>query len=141
MPRVGQIVAALAGLFFGVIGAATLVDTGLSRLGDHTAVLGLHHTTLLGLIELIYGLLLLGSAFSWSVHAAVSFLGILGAGFGLVILITGRALHDSLGVHQENGWLFTIVGALIALAGFLAGRAEGPYPAEGGSGPPGEPRI
>ena len=141
MPRIGQIAAALAGLFFGVIGAATLVDTGLSELGDHTALLGLHHTTLLGLIELIYGLFLLGAAFSWPIQAAVAFLGILGAGFGLVILITGRALHDSLGVHAENGWLFTIVGALIALAGFLAGRAEGPYPTGAGTGPPGEPRI
>ena len=126
MYRIGQIAAAIGGLLFGVLGGATLVQAGLTGLDKHVQVIGLHHTGLLGWIELVLGILLLGLAFSWSVHAGVAFLGLLTLGFGLVILITGKGLHDALGVHAENGMLYAVAGGLLGVAGFLAGRTDRP---------------
>lgn len=126
MYRIAQIAAAIGGLLFGVLGGAALVQTGITGFDQHVQVVGLHHTGALAWLELVLGLILLGTAFSWGAHAGVAFLGLLSLGFGLVVLITGRGLHDALGVHAENGILFAVAGVLLAVGGFIAGRTEAP---------------
>jgi hypothetical protein len=130
MTRLAQVAAVVGGLIFGVLGAAALVQAGATNLDRHVNVLGFHHTGLLGWIELVYGVILLASGFSWGVRSSAAFLGILAAGFGAVILITGQALHDSLGVHQENGLLFLVVGAIVGALAFFAGRSPDAEPFE-----------
>ena len=73
-----------------VLGAIALTRTGFhpDRLYDHErSVLSFHHTQLLALVEI---------------------------GFGIVVVADWwqADFHHWLGVHDRNGWLFIIVGAV-----------------------------
>lgn len=106
-----------------VIGAAALIQAGLDNIGRHVEVLGFHHTGWLGLLELGFGAILMGTAFTWRGGMSLGVLGILAAAFGLVILLTDRAMHSGLGVHPENATLFIVLGAAVSAAGFFSAGA------------------
>lgn len=116
-----QIVAFVIGAAAVVLGAVALTRTGfhLDRLFDNErTVLTFHHTELLAIVEIGFGVVMMLAALSpggrslmWLLSAAV-------LAFGVVILADlwqGR-LHHWLGVHDRNGWLFVIVGSVGVLA-------------------------
>jgi multisubunit Na+/H+ antiporter MnhB subunit len=99
-----------------VLGAAALVETGLSTshlYEPFERVWTFGHTPLLAITELGFGVLMLITALRPVAGRAVMSLLTAGAlGFGIVILADAwpRRLHDWFGVEHRNGWLYVIVG-------------------------------
>ena len=129
--RARQAVAVVVGILFFVYGGITLAQVGFLPLLQHTVVLGLHHTALMGLIELVFGLFMMGvGAVPGANRTVLVFLGALATGFGIVVLAAGNSLHETLGTHGENGVFYLIVGILCLLAGLLLGRPAAPARAD-----------
>jgi hypothetical protein len=118
-------VAFVIGLAAIVFGAFALAATGfdpdhLRR--PHESVATFHHTPLLALSEIGFGVLMLvaalGSFFGRTLMTALS-LGALGLGVATVTDIWPSRLHDWLGIHDRGGWLFVAVGAVGLAAAVL----------------------
>jgi Na+-driven multidrug efflux pump len=119
-----QFVALSFGALFLILGVATLAATGLSAdtfTSAHVNTLGFHHTPLLGAIELVFGLLLImAGAIPGAGRGTMAVLGTLALGFGIVVLIQAPSLHDSLGVHDANGYLYIATGIINLVASVAA---------------------
>ncbi len=119
-----QIVAIAIGVLYVVLGAVTLTRTGLAPAGmtqTHVSVLGFHHTPILGIGELVYGLLMLGAgAVPGGQRGMMVVLGVLALGAGLIVLIEPVTLHPTLGVHPANGWLYVVTGSAALIAAMVA---------------------
>lgn len=119
-----QLVALAFGIFFVVMGAVAMARGGLS--GDTfdtkiVNVLGFDHTALLGVIELVFGLLLvLAGAVPGAGRGTMAFLGVVALGFGIVVLAAADSLRGSLGVTAANGWLYVITGIVNLVAAMAA---------------------
>jgi predicted anti-sigma-YlaC factor YlaD len=117
-----QLVALAIGIVFIVFGAIALgrgtFDTSEQFLHQEFAVADFHHTTLLGSIELGFGLLmLLAAVVPGAARGLMTVLAVLAFGFGLVVLIDPPAeLHQYLGVHDRNAWLYVLTGGVAMIA-------------------------
>lgn len=106
-----QIAAGAIGLFLVVLGGVVLARLGLSSLtGDTTAVFGLGHTALMGIIDVIAGLFFLGAAASSGARTTVIGLGLVAVAFGAIVAIEPGAFESALGGGRELGVLYLIVG-------------------------------
>ncbi|MGH9048223.1 MAG: hypothetical protein ACRDY4_00660 [Acidimicrobiia bacterium] len=118
-------VALVIGLAAVIFGAFALAETGfdpdhLRR--PHESVATFHHTPLLALIEIGFGVLMLVAAlgtFFGRTLMTVASLGALGLGVAAAADIWPTRLHNWLGVHDRNGWLFVAVGAIGLAAAVL----------------------
>lgn len=119
-----QVVALAIGIVFAVLGAVALARTGIhtdNLTAKHVAVAGFHHTAVLGIIELVFGLLMIAAgAIPGAGRGTMTFLGILALGFGIVVIVQATSFHRTLGVHPANGWLFVISGGLSLLAAMVS---------------------
>ncbi|MGH2725266.1 MAG: hypothetical protein ACRDI0_13605 [Actinomycetota bacterium] len=136
MARAKQVISILVGLLFGVLGGIALARTGVGDLRNHATALGLDHTTLLAYIEIGYGVLMLlvGGLYPTE-RTGVILLGTLALGFGIVVVAAHQQLHDFLGVHQANGVLYIVAGAVALLAALIPTGEPTASPA--GTEPPG----
>ncbi|MEX2622300.1 MAG: hypothetical protein WD651_01075 [Acidimicrobiia bacterium] len=108
-----QIVAGLIGLTLVIIGGVALARVGLDNLtADTTTVLGLDHTALMGLIDVIAGLFFLGAAASSGVRGTLIGLSMAAIGFGAIVAIEPGAFDSSLGGGRELGVFYLIIGAV-----------------------------
>jgi hypothetical protein len=119
-----QLVALVLGVLFLIMGAVTLARTGLNGNGfatTHTSALGFGHTPPLGVIELIFGLLMImAGTIPGAGRGTMAFLGTLALGFGIVILASAGSLFDSLGVDDASGWLYVFTGVVTLVAAIAA---------------------
>jgi hypothetical protein len=109
-----QILALVLGVTFVVLGGVALLRTGLDmNLFEPTVTVGgLAYTPLLGLIELVLGLVLLAvGAFPVEADSFV-FLGVLLIAFGLLLVIEPEAFRTSLAAGRAHGWFYVAVGAV-----------------------------
>jgi hypothetical protein len=115
-----QVLALGIGLFFAVLGGVALARTGLdlSNVHDPHRVAGWgdwHHTPLLALIELGFGvLMLLAAVLPGASRGVMGLLSAVALGFGIFIVADAMPdrLHTWLGVHNANGWLYLALGAI-----------------------------
>lgn len=120
-----QIVAIGVGLASIIFGALALNRTGLhidDPTGFHNEFSGFHHTPLLGYLEVAFGvLLLLAGVRPVFGRALMTLLGFAAFGLGLVIVADfwPARMHEWLGAHERNGWLFLASGAVLLLATFV----------------------
>ena len=115
---VAGVVGSVLGVIVLVIGVVTIARTGIPAgdlTGTATAVGPFARTTLMGIIEVILGLLLIGAG---STGNGLRGLGLVFSVFGLVWLIEPGAFQGALGITRATGWLYLLVG-LVALAGGL----------------------
>ncbi len=116
-----QGVSAVIGIAALVLGLAALITTGLNTADwtrPHDEILGLHHTPALAVGEIGFGVLMLLAAmttFAGRVVSALLTTALLVFGIFVVADFRRARLHDALGVHDNNGWLFVVVGGI----GFL----------------------
>jgi hypothetical protein len=107
-----QLIAALMGAGYAVLGAFALSHTGfdVNHVTTPTAyVWRWHHTPILGLIELGFGIVLLLSALRpGTAKALMSLLSLAALGLGVVALINAfpHQIHNWLGVRRNNAWLY-----------------------------------
>jgi hypothetical protein len=118
----------IAGVILVALGSVAVLRAGGLGFDRHVDSIGFHHTALLGWVELFVGLMLVFAAIARGSGGETAFLGLLALGFGALVLATGDALHDVLGVHRENGILFIRLGAVVALLGFATLGREPPTP-------------
>ena len=119
----GQIVAGLAGFALIVIGGIALARLGLSGpiTGEATEVAGVGATRLWAIIEIVLGVILLGMAASpYRVRGSLVTLGLLFAAFGVVVAVEPDPFQEPLGVDQQSGFIWIVVGVILVLAGWLS---------------------
>lgn len=117
-----QAVALIVGGLFAVLGAVTLARTGINFSnvsGTHTTVAGLDQTALLGLIEFIVGMALIGAgSIPGGGRSSMSFFGVVLLGFGVVLLAfdsNGAAVRRFTS-DDGAGWLFVVTGIVLLVA-------------------------
>ncbi len=119
-----QLVALAFGIFFVIMGAVAMARGGLSSDtfdAKIVNVLGFDHTALLGVIELVFGLLLvLAGAVPGAGRGTMAFLGVVALGFGIVVLAAADQMRGTLGVTDANGWLYVITGIVNLVAAMVA---------------------
>ena len=115
-----QIVSMAVGAALLLLGAVALAKAasgpgGLT--GHEVSVAGFHHTGLLGLLELFIGLTLIGlGAVPGGARPVMMMMGVLIAGFGLMVAVAADDLHDSLATHGGHAVLFLLAGSLLVLS-------------------------
>lgn len=115
---VAAVVGSVLGVVLLVIGVVTVARTGIPSsdlTAASTAVGPFSRTTLMGIVEVILGLLLIGAG---STGNGLRGLGLVFSVFGLVWLIEPGAFQPALGITHATGWLYLVVG-LLALGGGL----------------------
>jgi hypothetical protein len=115
-----QMVAGLIGLILVILGGVALARVGFDSLtGDTASVLGLDHTMLMALIDIVAGLLFLGAAASSSGRGSLIGLSLIAVAFGAIVAIEPDAFDGALGGGQDLGVLYLILG----LVGLVAAMA------------------
>ena len=113
----GQIIAGAIGLFLLIFGGVALARVGLSSLtGETNTVLGFDHTALMGLIDIVGGLLFLGAASSPAMKGSMIGLGLMTLAFGAIVAIEPAAFDTALGGGRDLGLLYVIIGIVGLLA-------------------------
>jgi hypothetical protein len=117
-----QWVAALIGLFLVVLGAVALLRVGLETLtGETTTVWMFEHTALMGIVDLVIGLLFLTIAgSSLNSRGGLITLGMLSLAFGLITAIEPGAMAELFGGDERLGWLYAIIGAVSVIVAFAS---------------------
>jgi hypothetical protein len=119
-----QMVAIVIGTIFLLLGAVALARTGIdfeNVSAQHVDVAGFHHTALLGLVELVVGLFLIGAgAMPGAGRASMTFFGVLLLGFGVVVLAQPSAFHRTLGTHGGHGALYVLTGVILMAAAMVS---------------------
>ena len=116
-----QPIAAILGGFLVVLGAAVIVDTGISDWTGSTATIwGFTHTPLLAAAEIGLGLFLLASSASAkATRAALIGFGALMAAFGAIVLLEPGMFEDTLAANRQVGVLHAAAGAGSVILGSL----------------------
>jgi len=119
-----QIVALVIGGLLTVMGGVVLARTGLN-FGDldtaRTHVMGLEHTALLGVIELVLGLVLIGAgSVPGAPRGTMSFIGVALLLLGLIVAIEPSGTHRALGTTPGHGWFWAILGVILLAASMLS---------------------
>lgn len=119
-----QIASLALGAMFVLLGAVALVRTsalGGGLTGAEATVAGFHHTGMLGLIELFFGLCLIAvAAVPGGARPFMATFGALLVGFGLFVIVAADDLHSSLAVHGGHGVLYLLSGAVLLAAAVAA---------------------
>ncbi|MGH3442506.1 MAG: hypothetical protein ACRDUY_10805 [Nitriliruptorales bacterium] len=116
-----QILALVLGVVFIVLGGVALVRTGLSEslIDPTTTVAGLSYTPLLGIVEVVFGLLMLTVGAFPRAPEAVVFLGVLALSFGLLLVIEPAAFDQALAAGRGHGWFYVLTGGVAAVIGLM----------------------
>ena len=120
---IAQVIHAAIGAFLLVIGVIAMVRGDLS--GDLTEstfdVLGITHSTAIGIGEVVAGALLLLAATGAAGRVLGVIVGIALVVFGAVVLGDDGTVQD-LGTESALGWLSIVLGGVAALAGLIPER-------------------
>lgn len=122
-----QIVALVIGAIFAIMGGIVLARTGINFsnvTAHHVTVGGMDHTAVMGVIELVVGLFLIGTgAVPGGARGGMTFFGVLMLGFGIVMLIGNNstsAMHRWFTTDDGTGWMFVIAAAVLLLTAMLS---------------------
>jgi hypothetical protein len=123
-----QAVAIIIGAILAIFGGIVLARTGINFSNvnsHHVQVAGMDHTAILGVIELVVGLFLIGTgAIPGGARGGMTFFGVLMLGFGIVMLIINNSPTTTstrwFGTDDGTGWLFAITGGILLLTAMLS---------------------
>lgn len=119
-----QIVVAIAGLLFIVIGGVALARAGVNFHAiplTRTQVAGLWFTNLSALLTLIAGVIMLVGAIDPGAAKATSWLfGVLLIAFGLIVAITPQSFANEWGYVAANGVFYVVTGVILVVAAALS---------------------
>jgi len=119
-----QIVLAVVGLVFIVLGGAALARAGVDFHAvplTRTQIAGLWFTNMSALITLIAGVcLLIGAIDPMGAKSSIWFFGVLLIAFGLIVAISPSAFTNMWGYSTANGIFYLIAGAVLVLTGVIS---------------------
>jgi len=115
----------LIGLALTIVGLIAATRAGFDGPMDQpvVSVIGFTHTTTLGIIEAVMGILLLISAAATSRSAAVFFGLVLGVG-GIVGAVQTDSFRRSLALESGLAWLVVVAAAVVVLVSLLVPRMD-----------------
>lgn len=115
----GQAVSGVLGLLLVIAGGVAMARVGFdSFTGETTTILGIGHTLLMGLIDLVVGLIFLSSASTmFGVRSTLISLGTLALAFGAVVWIEPSPFVDYLGDGRSLGVAYLVIGLVAVVAG------------------------
>lgn len=119
------VVGAVVGVFVLVVGIVTIARTGvpIDIAEARTTVGPFQRTALMGLIEIVLGLVFVGVGSTR--HASGLFaLGLVTGVFGIVWLIEPNAFGDLLGVGRATAFTYLLIGIVTSLAGGWASNTH-----------------
>lgn len=117
-----SIIAGIAGLVVLVVGLIAIVRGGFDNdMKDQVQVAGFTHTTILGLVEVAFGLALLISAATRSRAGEVFFGTALGVA-GFVGAVQTESFDESLALESSMAWLAVAIGLVVVLAALVLPR-------------------
>ena len=122
-PAIVSVVGGAIGVLLLVIGLVTLARTGVpteSFTEPVTSVGPFARSPLMGIIEILIGVLMISSA-AGADASSVTALGLVSLVFGLVWLIEPGAFGDLLGIGRETAVLYLAIAAACLLTGLLGG--------------------
>ena len=122
-PTVVSVIGGAIGVLLLVIGLVTLARTGVptdSFSEPVTTVGPFERTPLMGIIEIIIGVLTVSAAASAD-RSSLTGLGLVSLVFGLVWMIEPGAFSGLLGVGRETAVLYLVIAVVCLVAGLLGG--------------------
>lgn len=128
----GQGIAGVLGLILVIVGGVAMARVGFDSLvGETTEVLGIGHTLLLGIIDVVVGLMFLSAASTmFGVRGTLITLGALALAFGAVVAIEPDPFVDYLGEGTSLGLAYIVIGLISLVAGLATPtlvRSESTY--------------
>ena len=124
--RVVTIVGGAVGVLLLVIGLVTLARTGIpaDSFTDPATTIGpFTRTPLMGIIEIVVGVLVIGAS-ATADKGSVTAIGLIALVFGIVWSIEPGAFGELLGVGRESAVLYVAIGALTLVTGLLGREAR-----------------
>ena len=119
-----QIIVAIVGVVFIVIGGVALARAGLHFDNvplTRTQVAGLWFTNMSALITLVAGVIMLvGAIDPDAAKATMWFFGVILIAFGLIVAISPQPFTKWWGYSSANGVFYVVAGAVLVLAGALS---------------------
>lgn len=119
-----QIVSIILGIVFVVLGGIAIARTGVDfnrMTSEHVQVAGSTQTQLMGFLELIYGaLLLIVGSIPGAGRAGMSFLGIVGLVFGIIVIAQPSSFYHPLGIGSGYGVFLIVVGAVLMITSMVS---------------------
>lgn len=116
-----QLVALVIGAFLLIHGGIALTRGGFDDVTNHTIVMGVHTTPLLGIIHLVFGgLMLMAGAVPGAGRGTMAFLGAIALVWGVVVTSAAPSFHSTLAMHYGTGWMYVVIGLASLLAAFAA---------------------
>ncbi len=117
----GQILAGVLGLAMAVVGIITLSRAGIDSSLNVPVVqaAGLHQSAMLGLIELVLGLVLVLGASSYAARDLVVGVGVIMVLGGVVLGAAGSTILHDVGAVHDTGWTIMVAGIIAIVAGCL----------------------
>jgi len=118
---IGQLLSGIVGSILTVFGVVALVRTGIDGTFDRPVVdvVGLAHSSIIGLVELGVGVLILLGAVARDMRALGGFMGLLLFIFGVVVVAASDEILLKLGTERTTGWFLMIMGAAAAATAAL----------------------
>lgn len=119
-----QVIHGLCGFVLIIMGALAVANGGFgSPINDQTSnVLGIQHTTVIGLVEIGVGLLLIIAALTPSGRYFGGFIGALLIVAGFILIAGTDKLLSDLHTERALGWVALVLGVLSLIAAFLPER-------------------
>jgi len=117
-----SLIIGIAAIVFGIVALSKTGIHGNWLRTPHREAWSFHHTPLLAVVEIAFGVLLvLASVSAGASRAFMALLGALAVAFGVLILADAwpARMHRWFGVHDRNGWLFVITGGVAFVAGLV----------------------
>lgn len=117
---VTRVLTLIVGLGFLLLGALVLLDTKFDGFPDQplASIAGFTQTPLLGVIDVVFGLLLLAGAGTRD-RSVATFTGGLMLVAGIIVAIRTTEMPDALVANAGYGWMVAIVGGLVLLAALI----------------------
>ncbi len=117
----GRIINLVLGIVVLVIGAVVLVRTGVDSDLAHpqTTIFSVPQSGIIGLAEVIAGLLLILSSLTEDARPVAAVVGVIAIAAGIVAMAASPTMQDDIGFGPSTGWWAIIIGVIALVASVL----------------------
>jgi uncharacterized membrane protein HdeD (DUF308 family) len=117
----GRVLAALLGIGLAFTGAVAMIKSGVDADLVHpmTTVWGIPHSALIGLIELVAGVLIVLSSFTEADRVLAGVVGVLFFIAGIMAVASTAQTQRDVGFGTSTGWFFVVIGLVAVVAAVL----------------------
>ncbi len=117
----GRAITLILGVVVAAVGAIVLMRTGVDSDLAHpsTTILSVPQSAIVGLAEVVAGLLLILSSLSEDARPLAAVVGILAIAAGIIAMAASPTLQDDIGFAASTGWWAIVVGIIALVASVL----------------------